>query len=656
MKDLQKVSFFKEPFGGKKWRSLLNDSKAAQELIYKSNLICDDIIIFNASLDMESSIIPVHFSEWDWLYTPNGDPEWTYMLNRQGFLMDLAKAYLLTGESRYFDKWKVLVLDWIVQEGVSSDTNKDAWRTIDTGIRCQNWVFSLLLFGDEVWENESIEELEIIRTSLKNQTVQIKETYVSKYVLSNWGVLAITGFLSVDALFPELLSSSDKDWAWKHLKDQLELQFYNDGVHWEQSPLYQFEVLTSCMNLLMMMEYMGKEPNLYLRELLHLPANATYFMETVDGMLLNLHDSDTVPIQIERDCLKAVGISEGTCNTQEYLLYTGMKYFQETKEQVSFPNVFTEKASGNFFYKDNKKDTALSIFSGRHGSGHGHAHLGHVTLQLQGESFLIDSGRGTYIEDSPIRLYFKTEQAHNVFQVDREARISPLGSWSYTEMVDHLPSRDFENEQYYIVEVASWGELSTGESALIRRLSILDKQNDSLILLDIAHSKGTHLGTQYFHVSPDLTLSKGTSKNYSEFEFENKETNKKFYMSTLPDTNMKSSCTTGFVSPIYNQFRQHKKVTFEKEFENFVILPTVFSTQITHLSRLSAFKAEVTGDQPAEDIFLSGFEVAYANGKKLKIFYSDQNTYKGSKLYRYEDHWLYGSLNLISEDGKQRIW
>lgn len=654
MKDLKKVSFFKESFGGKKWRSLLEGSKASQELIYKSNLIDDDIIIFNASLDMESSIIPVHFSEWDWLYTPNGDPEWTYMLNRQGFLMDLAKAYLLTGKSRYFDKWKMIVLDWIEQEGIPSERNKNAWRTIDTGIRCQNWVFSFLLFGSEVWENESGEDLKIIRDSLENQALHIKETYISKYVLSNWGVLAITGFLSVDALFPELLSSSGIDWAWKQLKDQLELQFYNDGVHWEQSPLYQFEVLTSCMNLLMILEYMEKEPIIDLRKLLYSAANATYFMETLDGMLLNLHDSDTVPIQIERDCLKAVKMSDGICKTQEYLLYTGMKYLQEKQEPISFPKIFVEKASGNFFYKNDTSGTAFSVFSGRHGSGHGHAHLGHVTLQLQGEPFLIDSGRGTYVEDSPIRLYFKTEQAHNVFQIDRKARISPLGSWSYTKMVDHLPSRDFENEDYYIVEVVSWGELPTGEFALLKRLTILDKKNNSLILLDIAHTKGSHLSTQHFHVSPDLTLSQEKLREHSEFEFENKEKDKKFYMSTLPD--MSRSCTTGFVSPIYNQFRQHKKVTFEKQFEDFVVVVTAFSNQRVQLSRLPAFKAEVTGDQPAEDAFLSGFEVFYANGKKTKIFYSDQNTYKGSKLYRYEEHWLYGSLNIISENGKQRIW
>ena len=79
---------------------------------------------------MESSIIPVHFSEWDWLYTPNDDPEWTFMLNRQGFLMDLAKAYLLTGEERYFSKWKALILDWIKKEGIPSKENKDAWRTM----------------------------------------------------------------------------------------------------------------------------------------------------------------------------------------------------------------------------------------------------------------------------------------------------------------------------------------------------------------------------------------------------------------------------------------------------------------------------------------------------------------------------------------------
>lgn len=654
MKDLQEINFFKETFGGEKWRLLLKNSIPAQKLIYKANLICDNIVIFDASLDMESSIIPVHFSEWDWLYTPNDDPEWTFMLNRQGFLMDLAKAYLLTGEERYFSKWKALILDWIKKEGIPSKENKDAWRTIDTGIRCQNWVFSLLLFGKEVWEKGSIEELNMIRTSLQNQSLQIKETFLSKYILSNWGVLAITGLLSATSLFSELLSQADIDWAWKQLKDQLELQFYNDGIHWEQSPLYQFEVLTSCMNLLMIMEYTGKEPLLDIRQLLHQPSNATYYMETLEGTLLNLHDSDTVPIQVERDSLVATGMSDGQLNSQEYLLHTGMKYFQETLSQYNFPKAFEEKSSGNFFYKDKENEIAFSLFSGRHGSGHGHAHLGHISLQLQGEQILVDSGRGTYVEDSPLRLYFKTERAHNVFQIDKEDMISPMGSWSYTKMVDHLPSIVFEDERFYIVEVAFLGQLSTGNSVLMKRLTVLDKKKNTLLIFDIVNSKGSHCGTQNFHFASDLKLIENELEKTISFKLENQKTNKEFYVSTLPDTEKNSF--TGVISPIYNQFRQHKKATFEKDFKDFTIFLTTFSIKPVEISKLKVIKAEPKGDKPGEDVFLSGFEIAYDDDEKLKIFYSDQGTYQGSKLYRYEEYWLYGQLNIISDDGRQRIW
>lgn len=651
---MQKINFFKEPFGGEKWKELLKNSSIAKKSIYKSNLICEDIITFDASLDMESSIIPVHFSGWDWLYTPNGDPEWTYMLNRQGFLMDLAKAYLLTGDQRYFRKWKTLLLDWIEKEGNPSPTNKNAWRTIDTGIRCQNWVFSLLLFGEETWENYDREELVLIQDSLQKQSIHIKETYISKYVLSNWGVLAVSGLLSVAALFPELLSPTEIDWAWKQLKEQLELQFYNDGIHWEQSPLYQFEVLTSCMNLLLIMEYMEKEPAINMRELLHVAGDATYYMETLEGMLLNLHDSDTVPIEVERDCLIAVGLSEGRLRSQEYILHTGMKYFQERQTPCLFPKGFDEKNSGNFFYKNIEKGTAFSIFSGRHGSGHGHAHLGHVTLQMQGEPVLVDGGRGTYVEDSPLRLYLKTERAHNVCQIDKEDMISPLGSWGYTKMIDHLPSMDFENEQYYLVQVAFWGELFTGSPVLMKRLSILDKKNETFLILDITNSKGSHRGTQNFHLASDLKIVEDEPIHSPSFKLENKKTGKEFYITSLPD--VEKSSATGFISPIYNQFRQHNKITFEKNFENFTILATAISSEPVKVSHVAAWKAEPRGDVPAEDPFLAGFEVTYTNGKSLKIFYSDQGTYKGSKLYRYEDHWLYGQLNLLSEDGKLRVW
>ncbi|MEJ1309978.1 heparinase II/III domain-containing protein [Enterococcus faecium] len=40
----------------------------------------------------------------------------------------------------------------------------------------------------------------------------------------------------------------------------------------------------------------------------------------------------------------------------------------------------------------------LTLFNGRHGSGHGHGSLGSITLDYQGKELIKDPGRYTYLE------------------------------------------------------------------------------------------------------------------------------------------------------------------------------------------------------------------------------------------------------------------
>ena len=40
----------------------------------------------------------IHFMSLKWHQTPNGDMEWIFMLNRQGYLVDLAVAFYITKE------------------------------------------------------------------------------------------------------------------------------------------------------------------------------------------------------------------------------------------------------------------------------------------------------------------------------------------------------------------------------------------------------------------------------------------------------------------------------------------------------------------------------------------------------------------------------
>ena len=73
----------------------------------------------------------------------NGDMEWVYMLNRQGYLVDLAIAFYLTKENKYLDKWKEIILDFIATNEAEISHPEASWRVLDAGIRLINWIKSL---------------------------------------------------------------------------------------------------------------------------------------------------------------------------------------------------------------------------------------------------------------------------------------------------------------------------------------------------------------------------------------------------------------------------------------------------------------------------------------------------------------------------------
>ncbi len=58
---------------------------------------------------MEPTQISYTMDPIKWQETPNGDPEWLYMLKRQEYLLDLLEAFYTTGQVKYQTKMKALL-------------------------------------------------------------------------------------------------------------------------------------------------------------------------------------------------------------------------------------------------------------------------------------------------------------------------------------------------------------------------------------------------------------------------------------------------------------------------------------------------------------------------------------------------------------------
>lgn len=112
--------------------------------------ICQHIFTFRDHWEMERVRTPVAFGaevySIDWALIPFGDPEWVYAMNRHTSFVNLAKAWLFTGNSVYADTFAALVDDWIRRVPLTEQSSTDTWRSLEAGLRAANWLRVLRLF------------------------------------------------------------------------------------------------------------------------------------------------------------------------------------------------------------------------------------------------------------------------------------------------------------------------------------------------------------------------------------------------------------------------------------------------------------------------------------------------------------------------------
>lgn len=593
------------------WIKNIKEKSNKKHIIYKADLLLNNIFLFDDPLDMEACYIPYHLNEIKWNEKPNGDDEWTYMLNRHGFLLELAWAYQMTEEKKYLEKIKEFIFDWINKNSIPTKENKNAWRTIDTGIRLTNWIRALVLVSEDI--KLSSDEMNNINESLKVQIAHLKSEYIDKHTLSNWGVLQLTGYLMTSIFFEDIISKDDEIWAYETLEKQLNLQFYNDGYHWEQSPLYHFEVVMSCSYLLMSYEFLNIKCPINLRKLLEKPSFITHYMQLLNGKLVPLHDSDNVNITSSIYRLKLLDLIDDN----------------------NYPKFFEGKSSGNFIYKDLSAKTYFSIFNGRHGSGHGHSSLGHFNYSAYEYDYIVDSGRFTYMDNSPIRSFLKSSHAHNNIIIDNNPETIVDKSWKYSKVGEPIANEIYDDEEYNLVKVIYSGESKDNLIYMVKRLFLYSKKEDILVIFDIVNHKGDHEIKRSFQLSPDVN----TTKNNNGFLLE--INSKPVYLTSFTSKN--ASIKSSFISQIYNQLLNADKIIYKDNFSDVGIYVSVLSKEKLHLKKRKIIqdnnKSEVL------DKYYFGFDIYNNDNKKLMdVFYSDKDTYEGSKLYISENIFLYGEL------------
>ncbi len=476
--------------------------KAADAAIARAEEICRREFLFQDHWEMEPTKTAVHFpGDIQWDAVPAGDPEWTYALNRHTIFLNLAKAWRGTGNERYKETFCALLSDWLDRVPHTPESESSTWRALEAGLRPENWLRAVELFGDGV----PADLLGRMNDSLREHGEYLVRAHGAFQRLSNWGAIQSHG------LFILGLWLGRSDWialSLERLTENLHNAILPDGVQWEQSPMYHCEVLHAAADTLLLAKRNSIIVPSELEEKVHAMFHALAIWCAPNREILPQSDSD----RIDSGDLLAQGAlmfhdpelaaaAEGAICEETLWDFGADAPAQLAALPAKRPEQPSQAlaASGNYILRSGwgKNDTFIHLHSGSLGGGHGHTDLLHLDVWQNGEAILIDPGRYTYV-DSDTRAAFKSPAMHNTFRVDETDFTQYRGTWEWDPIAPPLPT---EARFTPTADLLRAGHLGYAVKGITAQREVVFVKPDILIGIDrlTAPADTTHTVEQYFH-------------------------------------------------------------------------------------------------------------------------------------------------------------
>lgn len=611
-------------------------------IIEEANRLLKQIFVFEKTWDMERCSTPFRIEPLDFRVQRNKDPEWCYMLNRMDYLSYLMLAGILTNDEKYYLTGKKFVLEWIGQH--PQLTPEASTRTLDTGIRLMNFFEALpfLFYGQVI----SDEELQKISDSLYTQILYLKDQYLPKYTLSNWGSIQISAMLSVFPLVNEDFKADEIfKWGIDEVANQCEMQIFDDGVQWEQSTMYHVEVLNFLMKLVYYHKVFAFPIDKKVEDTCRKMCDALFYQATPDWQIDNFGDSDYIVV---RDVFTkgAVLFDEPTWKFGaaekfdiESLYSFGCKFaddFAQIPAAVPAKKNFDGKDSGIYCVRSDwsKNANFTQVSNGSLGSGHGHGDNLHFSLYYQGQPYLVDSGRFTYRDDHPLRVELKRMSSHNSLVLDNREMCIPESSWEYRSFGLPLKSYVRHMDGVHYFEGTLLG--SSPIQVWTRKLIVIDC--GIWVIADEVRAQGKHEFKQYFHLAP----------NKSAHMIENgfRLVSKQNRHSLLFENEGRKKVEKKSFSPYYNHLLEHDVMTFAHNFEDqgaalTTICPDYATTEKPEVIQYPQHTLKNTQAEAVK------FKFTPAESYTVVIFHEE--IFTGEKLGYVENQPLYGKALVIHE-------
>ncbi len=497
--------------------------KEAKHRIRIADEVMGQTFLFDLPWDMEQTAVPVTFpEEIDWMYQPGDDPEFIYQLNRHRYWVCMGQAYAMTGSEHYARAFASQLSHWIINNPITEETRQKTWRTIEAGLRAESWIKAMGYFVSS--PSVSNEVFDQFLEAMACHGAYLAACDVPFSTKSNWGVLENSGLYAIGKMLAYVWGGPEKEklkrcaqyeqyaeLAKTRLIRQIGVQVMDDGVHWEQSPMYHNEVLKCYLEALRVAKLCGDAFPAEVEEKVKAMAYADRIWQKPDGSQPPCGDSDVTDL---RDVLTVCGcwFSDPVLKSGgfEHMEYEGVWDYgmEAAREYEALPSRMPEVAhsclsdSGNWYLRSGWETDAdyLHVRCGSLGGGHGHFDKGHMDLVIGGEDILVDPGRYTYV-DGGARRGFKSAKAHNSLTVDKKEYTRCLDSWAVEGLLPALKGSMCRKGEYTLMECGHLGYMDRGVFVERRILAVGTKV---YLVMDTCYGSGEHSAEQHFHLAPGL--------------------------------------------------------------------------------------------------------------------------------------------------------
>ncbi len=467
-----------------------------------------------------------------------GDIRHVWELNRHAELNTLAQAYALTGEMKYAEGCRTLLVSWFEQCPYPRGAN---WvSSLELAIRLNNWAFAWHLLGgagSPLFESEAGETLRRQWLDAIYQHCDFVAGYLSRHSSANNHLLGeLAGLYIASLTWPCWKESAGwRTQAGRELVIEALKQNAPDGGNREQAFYYHHEALEWMLLAALWAQANGE----------HFPAEYWTRMEAMMEFIVSVMDAGGhVPMVGDADDAHIVKFeTEQHGDPYRSLLAMGAVLFEradfaaktgrlddksrwllgEGAEKIftdlaaarhvgpprrSFPDVGYYVLGSDFDTADEVRVLAdagplgyLSI------AAHGHADALAFTLSVGGHEVLVDPGTYTYQGDLAWREYFRGTSAHNTLTVDGESQSLSGGRFMWLSHGNGRCIRFDEGGTRQMLVAEQDGYRCLTDPLTHQREWIYEQADRTLTVTDRLSSRGAHEVTWFWHFAETVAVS-----------------------------------------------------------------------------------------------------------------------------------------------------